>query len=100
MVQKGCLKDKELRMDDIMFGLTEKIFGVDYYIVKTSIYRELKGLARQIGTYLELPQGMLYLNYIEVVTPPDFYSVSTTIAVHNLQYFAKICILCTEMTDT
>ncbi len=46
MVQKGCLKDKELRMDDIMFGLTEKIFGVDYYIVKTSIYRELKGLAR------------------------------------------------------
>ena len=62
MVQKGCLKDKELRMDDIMFGLTEKIFGVDYYIVKTSIYRELKGLARQIGTYLELPQGMIYLN--------------------------------------
>lgn len=56
------LKDKELRMDDIMFGLTEKIFGVDYYIVKTSIYRELKGLARQIGTYLELPQGMIYLN--------------------------------------
>ena len=62
MVQKGCLKDKELRMDDIMFGLTEKIFGVDYYIVKTSIYRELKGLARQIGTYLELPQGRIYLN--------------------------------------
>lgn len=62
MVQKGCLKDKELRMDDIMFGLTEKIFGVDYYIIKTSIYRELKGLARQIGTYLELPQGMIYLN--------------------------------------
>lgn len=55
------LKDKELRMDDIMFGLTEKIFGVDYYIVKTSIYRELKGLARQIGTYLELPQRMVYL---------------------------------------
>lgn len=62
MVQKGCLKDKEMRMDDIMFGLTEKIFGFDYYIVKTSIYRELKGLARQIGTNLELPQGMIYLN--------------------------------------
>ena len=42
MVQKGCLKDKELRMDDIMFGLTEKIFGVDYYIVKTSILQGTK----------------------------------------------------------
>ena len=36
----------------------------------------------------------------EVVTPPTFYSVSTTIAVHILQNFAKICILCTEMTNT
>ena len=35
-----------------------------------------------------------------VVTPPIFYYVSTTIAVHILQYFAKICILCTEITDT
>ena len=29
-----------------------------------------------------------------------FYSVSTTIDVHILQNFAKICILCTEMTNT
>lgn len=36
----------------------------------------------------------------EVVTLPTFYSVSTTIAVHILQNFAKICILCTEMTNT
>ena len=35
-----------------------------------------------------------------VVTHPFFYSVSTTIDVHILQNFAKICILCTEMTNT
>lgn len=29
-----------------------------------------------------------------------FYSISTTFAVHILQYFAKLCILCTEITDT
>ena len=29
-----------------------------------------------------------------------FYSVSTTIAVHILQNYAKFCILYTEMTDT
>lgn len=37
--------------------------------------------------------------YEGVVTPPTFYSVSTTFAVHILQYFAKFCIFCTEMTD-
>ena len=38
--------------------------------------------------------------YEGVVTTPTFYSVSTTFAVHILQYFAKFCIFCTEMTDT
>lgn len=55
------LKEKELRMDDMTFGLTEKIFGEDYYIVKESIYKELKELAKQIGIYLELPQNMIYI---------------------------------------
>lgn len=56
------LKEKELRMDDMMFGLSEKIFGEDYYIVKASIYMELKELAKQIGNFLELPKNMIYLN--------------------------------------
>ena len=30
-------------------------------IVKKSIYKELKGLAKQIGEYLELPKKMVYL---------------------------------------
>ena len=48
-------------IDDLMFGLTEKLFGEDYYTVKTSIYKELEGLAKQIGEYLKLPKWMVYL---------------------------------------
>ena len=44
--------------------------------------------------------GNDFKNWMNHGTPPAFYSVSTTIAVHILQYFAKICIFCTEMTDT
>lgn len=46
---------------DVMFGLTRKLLGEDYLIVKKSIYKELKGLAKQIGEYLELPKRMVYL---------------------------------------
>lgn len=53
------LKEKNLIISDVMFGLTEKIFGENYYIVKPSIYRALEGLAKQIGEYLELPQKMV-----------------------------------------
>lgn len=55
------LKENELISGDAMFGLTRKLFGEDYLIVKKSIYKELKGLAKQIGEYLELPQRMVYL---------------------------------------
>ena len=55
------LKESDLIISDAMFGLTEKIFGEDYYTVKKSIYKELEGLAKQIGEYLDLPQRMVYL---------------------------------------
>ena len=55
------LKENEFISSDVMFGLTEKIFGEDYYTVKKSIYKEMEGLAKQIGEYLELPQTMVYL---------------------------------------
>ena len=47
-----------------------------------------------------IEQNYNLMEKVLVVTPPTFYYVSTTIAVHILQYFAKICISCTEMTDT
>lgn len=56
-----ALKESDLIINDVMFGLTEKIFGEDYYTVKKSIYRELEGLAKQIGEYLELSRRMVYL---------------------------------------
>ena len=55
------LKEDELINSDVMFGLTRKLLGEDYLIVKKSIYKELKGLAKQIGEYLELPKRMVYL---------------------------------------
>lgn len=56
------LKEDELINSDVMFGLTRKLLGEDYLIVKKSIYKELKGLAKQIGEYLELPKKMVYLD--------------------------------------
>ena len=35
------LKESNLIISDEMFGLTEKIFGEDYYTIKKSIYKEL-----------------------------------------------------------
>ena len=58
---KIVLKEDELINSDVMFGLTRKLLGEDYLIVKKSIYKELKGLAKQIGEYLELPKRMVYL---------------------------------------
>lgn len=55
------LSQGDLIHNDLMFGLTEKLFGENYYIVKSSIYRELEALSKQIGKYLELPQKMVYL---------------------------------------
>ena len=55
------LSQGDLIYNDLMFGLTEKMFGENYYIVKSSIYRELEALSKQIGKYLELPQKMVYL---------------------------------------
>ena len=55
------LKESNLIISDAMFGLTEKIFGEDYYTIKKSIYKELEKLAKQIGAYLDLPQRMVYL---------------------------------------
>lgn len=49
------LNESDLIISDAMFGLTEKIFGEDYYTVKKSIFKELEGLAKQIGEYLDLP---------------------------------------------
>ena len=56
-----------------------------------------------IKSYIE--NGALFVHtevywHAGVVIYLAFYSVSTTIAVHILQYFAKFCILCTEITDT
>ena len=55
------LKESNLIISDAMFGLTEKIFGEDYYTIKKSIYKELEKLAKQIGAYLDLPQRMVHL---------------------------------------
>lgn len=56
-----CMNICNKIISDAMFGLTEKIFGEDYYTVKKSIYKELEGLAKQIGEYLDLPKKMVYL---------------------------------------
>ena len=55
------LKEDELVADDLMFGLTRKLLGKEYCDVKNEIYEALGRLARQIGEYLSLPQGMVSL---------------------------------------
>ena len=55
------LKENELVADDLMFGLTRKLLGKEYCDVKNEIYAALGRLARQIGEYLSLPQGMVFL---------------------------------------
>lgn len=49
-----ALKNEELIMDDILFGLTQKYFGASYYIIKKDIATELEKLSQQITQYLRL----------------------------------------------
>ena len=51
------LNEDELIENDIMFGLTNKVFGEDYSTIKSFVYGELSDLAKQIGVYLKLPKG-------------------------------------------
>jgi len=46
------LKESGIIEEDIMYGLTQKCFGTDYYIVKNHIITELKGLSVQIKNTL------------------------------------------------
>ena len=48
------LKEDEIITDDLMFGMTQKAFGLDYLSTKNRVYRELDSLGRQIGKYLKL----------------------------------------------
>ena len=43
------LKKDELLYEDLLFGLTQKYFKLDYLIVKKGIMQELESLACQIG---------------------------------------------------
>lgn len=46
------LKDTDIIETDLMGGLTNKIFNVDYIQTKTNIFNELKNLADQLEKYL------------------------------------------------
>ena len=48
------LKESEIREDDMMFGLTNKVWGLGYKETKNEIILALTGLASQIEEYLEL----------------------------------------------
>ncbi len=47
-----ALREEELITDDIMFGLTQKYFGVSYINVKIAIVNELQEFSKQIERYL------------------------------------------------
>ena len=49
-----ALKKEELVLDDLLFGLTIKYFGVSYIDVKNVITAELENLSHQIEQYLHL----------------------------------------------
>lgn len=48
------LKEAEIITDDLMYGMTQKAFGLDYLSTKNRVYRELNSLGQQIGEYLKL----------------------------------------------
>lgn len=50
------LKAQEIVLNDPMFGMTQKAFGVGFYQAKKIIYRELMSLSMQIERYLGLTQ--------------------------------------------
>lgn len=49
-----AISENELVFNDLMFGLTNKFFGEDYYIVKQNVIEELKMLSEQIKNHLGL----------------------------------------------
>lgn len=49
-----ALQESEIIDNDIMFGLTQKYFGVDYMAVKQDIITELKSLSKQIKKHLDI----------------------------------------------
>ena len=48
------LKEDEIIEKDIMYGLTQKCFGADYYTVKNYIITELNELSVQIRNTLNI----------------------------------------------
>lgn len=48
------LKENEIRENDILYGITYKIWGLGYEDIKSAIMLELAGLANQIEQYLGL----------------------------------------------
>ncbi|WP_091236872.1 hypothetical protein [Anaerobium acetethylicum] len=46
------ITESELDNTDLMFGITKKYFGLDYYEMKEKLYSELKALSVQIEDYL------------------------------------------------
>lgn len=49
-----ALKEDELIIDDKMFGLTQKYFGVPYLFAKKAIVNELLDFSKQIEGYLKV----------------------------------------------
>ena len=47
------LKKDEIVMDDPMYGMTQKAFGLDFYQTKKLVIRELMNLSGQLELYLE-----------------------------------------------
>lgn len=48
------LKPDEVIIDDLMFGMTQKAFGLEYHTVKQTIISELASLSEEIEKYLGL----------------------------------------------
>lgn len=48
------LREDEMIMNDPMYGMTQKAFGLDYRTVKIMIYKSLYSLSKQLETYLNL----------------------------------------------
>ncbi|MBD5507854.1 MAG: hypothetical protein HDR05_07360 [Lachnospiraceae bacterium] len=56
-----ALKENEIIHEDIMYGLAQKYFELDYLTVKSRIIQELENVAVQIGQYLKLNDKMIKL---------------------------------------
>lgn len=51
------LKKDEIVIDDPMYGMTQKAFGMDFYQTKNEIIRELENLSEQLEVYLARTKG-------------------------------------------